>query len=62
MNRSMLVLAALALALGLAKLGKGGDDNRSSPPAPARVTPPTPAATGEQQARNLARWLRVHSR
>ena len=58
-----LVLAALALALGLAKLRNGGDDNnRSSPPAPARVTPPTPAATAEQQARNLARWLRVHSR
>ena len=59
-----LVLAALALALalGLAKLGNGGDDNQSSPPAPARVTPPTPAATAEQQARSLARWLRVHSR
>ena len=57
-----LVLAALALALGLAKLRNGGDDNRSSPPPPARVTPPTPAATAEQQARNLARWLRVHSR
>jgi eukaryotic-like serine/threonine-protein kinase len=53
------VLAAVAVALGLAKLGGGG---RSSPPPAPRVTPPAPAATAEQQARNLARWLRVHSR
>jgi hypothetical protein len=55
-----LVVAAIAVALGLAKLGDGGDS--SSPPPPARVTPPAPAPTAEQQARNLARWLRVHSR
>jgi serine/threonine protein kinase len=55
------VLAAIAVALGLAKFGGGGGGTSSPPPAP-RVTPPAPAATAEQQARNLARWLRVHSR
>jgi serine/threonine protein kinase len=55
-----LVVAAIAVALGLAKLG-GGGDGTSPPPAP-RVTPPVPAQNAEQQARNLARWLRVHSR
>jgi serine/threonine-protein kinase len=55
------VVAAIAVALGLAKLGDSGGDN-SPPPAPARVTPPAPAPTAEQQARNLGRWLRVHSR
>ena len=54
------LVAALAVALGLAKLG-GGSDN-TPPPTPARVTPPAPAPTAEQQAHNLARWLRVHSR
>jgi serine/threonine-protein kinase len=54
-----IVVAAIAVALGLAKLG-GGDG--SPPPPPPRVTPPAPAPTAEQQARNLARWLRVHSR
>jgi serine/threonine protein kinase len=54
------VVAALAVALGLAGLGSG--ENSSSPPPPARVTPPQPAPSAEQQARNLARWLRLHSR
>jgi len=53
------VVAALAVALGLAGLGGGSS---SPPPPPARVTPPQPAASAQQQARNLARWLRVHSR
>jgi serine/threonine protein kinase len=57
-----LALAALALALGLATLGGGGDSGGSSSPTRARLTPPPPAATAEQQARNLARWLRAHSR
>jgi serine/threonine-protein kinase len=53
------VVAALAVALGLAGLGGGG----SSPaPPPARVAPPQQAPSAEQQARNLARWLRAHSR
>ena len=56
-----LVAAAIAVAFGLAKLGSGGH-HASPPPAPPRVTAPIPAATAEQQARNLARWLRVHSR
>jgi eukaryotic-like serine/threonine-protein kinase len=55
-----IVVAAIAVVLGLAKLG--GDDKSSPPPAPPRVAPPPPAPTAEQQARNLARWLRVHSR
>ena len=55
-----IVIAAIAVALGLFKLGDGGGGG-SPPPAP-RVTPPAPAPTAEQQARNLARWLRVHSR
>ena len=54
------VVAVIAVALGLAKLGDGGSS--TPPPAPPRVTPPAPAPTAEQQARNLARWLRVHSR
>jgi eukaryotic-like serine/threonine-protein kinase len=54
-----LVVAALAIALGLAKLG--GDGN-SSPPPPPHVSPPARGATATQQARNLARWLRANSR
>jgi eukaryotic-like serine/threonine-protein kinase len=53
------VVAALAIALGLAKLGDGG--NSSPPPPPARMSPPARGATATQQARNLARWLRAHS-
>jgi serine/threonine-protein kinase len=56
-----LALAAIAVALALGVFGVGGDDT-SPPPRPARVTPPPPASTAEQQARNLARWLRAHSR
>ena len=55
-----LILAALAVALGLAQLG--GNGKTLPPPAPPHVAPPAPAADAEQQARNLARWLRVHSR
>ena len=54
------IVAAIAVVLGLAKLGDGGG-TRTPPPAPPRVIPPAPASTAEQQARNLARWLRVHS-
>ena len=53
------VVAALAIALGLAKLGGGG--NSSPPPPPPRVSPPARGASATQQARNLARWLRSHS-
>ena len=55
-----IVVAALAVILGLARLG--GDNGKAPPPAAPHVAPPTPGATPEQQARNLARWLRVHSR
>jgi serine/threonine-protein kinase len=48
---------AVALILGLAKLGGG----QSPPPAPPQIAPPAPASTAAQQARNLARWLRAHS-
>jgi len=50
----------VALILGLAKLG--GDGGSSPPPAPPRVSPPAAAPTAVQEARNLARWLRAHSR
>jgi serine/threonine-protein kinase len=53
-------LALIAVILGLAKLG--GDGDKAPPPTAPHVAPPAPAATPEQQARNLARWLRVHSR
>jgi eukaryotic-like serine/threonine-protein kinase len=56
-----LVVTALAIALGLARLG-GDGGSASPPPAPARVSPPPRGATAAQQARNLARWLRTHSR
>jgi eukaryotic-like serine/threonine-protein kinase len=55
-----LLLAGIAVALGLAQLG--GNGKSSSPPAPPHVAAPAPASSAEQQARNLARWLRVHSR
>ncbi|MFL6028601.1 MAG: serine/threonine-protein kinase [Gaiellaceae bacterium] len=55
------VVAALAIGLGLGRLGGDGDDDRSPPPA-ARVVPPPRGATAADQARNLARWLRANSR
>ena len=55
-----IALAAVAVILGLAKLG--GDGGNAPPPASPHVAPPAPGATPEQQARNLARWLRVHSK
>jgi eukaryotic-like serine/threonine-protein kinase len=55
-----IAVAVVAVALGIAQLGgKGGS---STPPPTPRVTRPAPAPSAEQQARNLARWLRVHSR
>ena len=55
-----IVVAAVAIALGLARLG--GTGNGSPPSPPPRVSPPARGATATQQARNLARWLRAHSR
>jgi eukaryotic-like serine/threonine-protein kinase len=54
------VLVALAIGLGLARLGDGSDSPR--PPAAASVTPPVRGANAAEQARNLARWLRANSR
>jgi eukaryotic-like serine/threonine-protein kinase len=54
------VVALIAVVLGLAHIGGGTGHTASR--TPARVTPPPHAATAEQQARNLARWLHVHSR
>jgi serine/threonine protein kinase len=55
-----IVVAAVAIALGLARLGGTGKGSPASPPP--RVSPPARGATATQQARNLARWLRAHSR
>ena len=54
------VLVALAIGLGLARLGDGGDS--AAPPAAARLKPPARGANAADQARNLARWLRANSR
>jgi serine/threonine-protein kinase len=54
-------LAVVAVGVVIAVLSLGGR-SKSSPPAPARVTPPAPASSAEQQARNLAAWLRRRSR
>jgi serine/threonine protein kinase len=48
----------VAVILGLAKLG---GDGKPPPTAPV-VTPPAHGSNAMQEARNLARWLRVHSR
>jgi serine/threonine protein kinase len=54
-------VAALAVVLGLLQLGDDGGD-RSAPPPPRGVSAPARGQSAEQQARNLARWLRLHSR
>jgi serine/threonine-protein kinase len=54
-------VAAFVAAVAIAFVAAGGG-SKSRPPAPARVTPPSPAPSAEQQARSLARWLRFHSR
>jgi eukaryotic-like serine/threonine-protein kinase len=55
-----IALAAIAVILGLAKLG--GTSSPSRPPAPAHVSPPVRGATAAEEASNLARWLRARSR
>jgi serine/threonine protein kinase len=49
----------VAVILGLLKLG--GTGHESSPPPP-RMTPPARGQTATEEAQNLARWLRAHSR
>jgi serine/threonine protein kinase len=53
-------VSAIAVPLGVVFLGGDG----GSPPraAPTRVAPPARGDTAAEQARNLARWLRTHSR
>ena len=50
----------VAVVLGLLKLGGSGD--KASPPPPPRVTAPARGQTALEEAQNLARWLRAHSR
>jgi serine/threonine-protein kinase len=54
-------LVAVALAAGILAVSLSGG-HKTAPPAAARIIPPAPASSAEQQARNLARWLRRHSR
>jgi serine/threonine protein kinase len=55
------VAATIALALGLAQIGGGGSGSKSPSP-PAQVARPAAGATPADEARNLSRWLRAHSR
>ena len=55
-------LAVVAVAVAIVAVGLDGKSKTAPPPAPARITPPAAASSAEQQARNLARWLRRHSR
>jgi eukaryotic-like serine/threonine-protein kinase len=54
---ALLVVVTVAIVLATSGGGSG-----SRPVAPVRVEPPAQAPSAEQQARNLARWLRAHSR
>jgi serine/threonine-protein kinase len=56
----VLAAAVVAVILGVLKLGGGSES--SPPPAPPHVAPPVRGATAAEEARNLARWLRAHSR
>jgi serine/threonine protein kinase len=55
------LLAALAIALGVVLATRGGG-SASSPPAPPSVQPVLHSSDTAQQARNLAEWLRRYSR
>jgi serine/threonine-protein kinase len=52
--------AVVAVILGVLKLG--GSSESSPPAVPQHVAPPARGITPAEEARNLARWLRVHSR
>jgi serine/threonine protein kinase len=60
---ALAALAAAAIAGGVVATiaGTGGSEHRSKP-EPARIAPVPHAGTPEQQARNLAAWLRSNSR
>ena len=55
------VAAAVAIAIGIAVGSGGNGGTQPSPGAPA-VEPVPPASDAATQARNLAEWLREHSR
>jgi eukaryotic-like serine/threonine-protein kinase len=56
-------LVAVAVALGVLKLGGGGSNGGASTTAPiTRLSPPARGATAADGARSLSAWLRLHSR
>jgi len=55
------VVAALAVILGLLRIGDGGSEP-SGPTPPPRVSAPARGLTPAAEARNLSAWLRRHSR
>jgi serine/threonine protein kinase len=54
------VVVVVAVVLGLLKLS--GSGHEAPPPPPPHVAPPPHGQTPTQEAQNLARWLRAHSR
>jgi serine/threonine-protein kinase len=56
-----LAAAVVGVILGVANLG-GGSASPRPPRAPPHVAPPVHGETPAQSARNLAHWLRAHSR
>jgi hypothetical protein len=65
-KRRWFVAAALILALAVAAIvvaiTTGGSGTRPPPPRRASVSAPARGATPADEARNLAAWLRAHSR
>jgi hypothetical protein len=55
------VAAAVAIAIGIA-VGSGGNGGTQPPAGNPAVEPVPPASNAATQARNLADWLRDHSR
>jgi serine/threonine-protein kinase len=53
------VLASVAALVAVLSLHGGGAP--APPPHQARVAPPRPASSPEQEARNLSAWLRAHA-
>jgi eukaryotic-like serine/threonine-protein kinase len=56
------VVAALGLALGLSNIGGGGSAVRKPERTPTLVPTVQRGAGPEDEAQNLSRWLRSHSR
>jgi eukaryotic-like serine/threonine-protein kinase len=57
-----LVVGAVASVLAATRLAGGGSEQGAPPRVAPPVVAPAPGGTAEEQARNLARWLRAHSR